>query len=348
SGLWRIEPFFPAMPCEVEVEIDYSLFATTVLDEFRTFGLAQADSITSGGTRNWYIVDGIDTDTSLTKYGISHEKVENVAKAAFCDWERATGINFEYKGIVPSHSSEDDKYTIYFQNLGIGTLMFSDVRRQFYICDSSQYLGGRIIDGDFAVNSYYPWFFNHEDTIGLGSSSAYDFYSVLLHEIGHSLGLEHSMDLDSNGYYDTKIMYYRDTLLQDRRTIDDKSANGVKWLIEKTKLEVSNANGCFSNGFTISTSSALAACNSTTPTHNVSHTPCRILVNNVVQKGENLQLEGNVSKNHEVTIFSVTGQPILRTFLSDDIRVPIDLSGGMYFLQWKCNGRVFTDKFIVQ
>jgi len=343
-------PGSSSLPCQTGVEIDYSLTATEVSNELKTFSLAQTDLASPSHTRNWYIIDSINYDTILQKRGITHKKVEDVAKAVFCDWEKATGIDFVYKGVIDKMVLGDDKYTISFSSsLDTGTLMQTSVYPLIDVCDSSHlYFGGRIIDGDFEVNLNEIWFFNPTDTLGLDTSNGYDFYSVLLHEVGHSLGLEHSMDGIANGIHDPSIMYYADPKGFMRRTIDSKSITGVKWLIDKTKLSVLGPNECFSSGYGISTTMAGSPCYPVSIESTQQKTSCPQIVNTLLRKGDDIIFKYNNNNLRTVTIVDALGRIALREKLKFNSTISTSqLKEGVYFLFTNCAGVLNSYKILI-
>ena len=77
--------------------------------------------------------------------------------------------------------------------------------------------GGTIL-GDIHLDNTETWFDSSSET---GTSGAFDLFTVLLHELGHALGLEHSLDTSS-------VMYANYT--GAHRTLSTDDIAGITYL----------------------------------------------------------------------------------------------------------------------
>ncbi len=241
SGSWTIDPDFTSqttsLPCYVDVEIDYNLKVAQVVSskKLKMVGLAKLPTESPEGNIEWYIQDGINSDQSLTNKGITFEKVFAVADKAFCDWESQTGVHFKYKGITSARGNKSDtKFVLYFTNL-INPNYAMETTRTVSLTpcgDTQLYFATRLTDADIAIDTTPNWYIDTGSDISPGQT---DFYSVLLHEIGHILELNHVMDIDPNTTVDDpSIMYFKTSKGMSKRTIDSKSIDAVELLRDRT------------------------------------------------------------------------------------------------------------------
>ena len=341
SGDWEIRPDGNKfLPCHVSVEINYNLYPTYRFNEFRTFSLAKKKTLNPDGKYNWNIIAGIDSDPILMAKGITFDQVEAVAKAVFCDWEKATGIDFEYTGTVSSRDPSDGQYTLFFNSLGATTLIATHAILSPNSCNSDdKYFGGRIKDGDIEINTDIDWFINLSSS-GIVGTGKYDLYSVLLHEIGHSLGLDHAMDMDmNNGVNDMRIMYWGFATEQVKRVIDSKSSDGIKWLKDETENSINSPDECFpASVYSIHTVPASAWC---LPVSNIVtlDKKCNISINNIVYQGEvlNVFFKSN-EENRSTFLFNSIGALVWSNKGNKDLFINTsELGNGVFYLATTCN-----------
>lgn len=348
SGIWEIDPDITSqepntLVCFFEVEIDYALLNENDLGKDKMIGLVFNPNNSPDGTFQWYLDMDIDNDPILQMKGISFAMVEEVAQQAFCDWEVATGIDFEYMGgIANGQNAADNMSVVQFSPItsaGLTAVRFTDNE----LCPDDEIFEERFREADIELNTNEDWFVSLNENIGAGKL---DLYSVLIHEIGHSILLGHAMDTDnSNGTEDDRIMYWQVQTQQIKRDIDDKTTSGAELLVERSQEAIAPTR-CF-NGFVLATNAG--AC--TTPTHEVLRTHCNVSLLGNVKNGEvplKLSVENKVDF---VQIVGVNGQVYYNKdeLNEGDHEIPtLNFHSGLYFLVVSCEGHTFTQKFIIQ
>ena len=127
------------------------------------------------------------------------EGAEEAIKNAFQTWQNVGGcyISFNYRGLTDAKpetkgtqqgGTPDGKSVVGWVQMGSDTL---GVTSHFYgNTGGSPY---ELNEVDIALNANKPW-------STTGDTNAYDVKSVVLHEVGHLLGLDHSSDTDAVMY----------------------------------------------------------------------------------------------------------------------------------------------------
>ncbi|XP_068912766.1 matrix metalloproteinase-24-like [Tenebrio molitor] len=141
-------------------------------------------------------------------FSLATNEMKELAQKAFDQWESVSNLKFEYNSIKPD-------ILISFSN----TLFQHNhnSRCQKGICSSS--FDGKGIHFDKSENWYFGESSNTPD-------DQTNFYTVLLHEIGHTLGIEHSANNNSIMY-----AYYKGDI--DKLTQDDMWA--IQYLYGRPK-----------------------------------------------------------------------------------------------------------------
>lgn len=146
------------------------------------------------------------------------------------DWVCATGVDFLVSTTASAATSiaDDNENTVDYQALGTGSGV---------IAQATTYSGGCVVGGttvywfvdelDVIVNSSLTYYY------GTGTSfSGYDYYTAVLHELGHADQLGHVIDTNASP---TKIMHYSLGAGQYRRAIDTGALNGgLYWVGQST------------------------------------------------------------------------------------------------------------------
>lgn len=90
-----------------------------------------------------------------------------------------------------------------------------------YVAQASSWKtsAGRVVECDINLNMYYPW-------ANEAQSNCFDVYTIILHEMGHPLGLG---DLDDSELYDydTAVMWYASRRNSTKRTLRTDDQNGI-------------------------------------------------------------------------------------------------------------------------
>ncbi|HHH52974.1 MAG TPA: matrixin family metalloprotease [Bacteroidetes bacterium] len=258
SGNWTINPDFTngvILACYKQIEIQYNLNTEEHVDtkKMLMIGHAKLPNENPNGSIEWYIQEGIDTDPILQAKGITFADIFAVADQAFCDWSTLTGFNFEYKGTSTNGKNETDgKNVLHFStSIPDNVLMRTSNRFNLACNEGDLYFSGRLFDSDIAINKSKNWFVDLGNGI---NDTQFDFYSVILHEIGHMLQLNHAMDLDPNTTTDDpSIMYWqmspKNSIIGQtgiKRTIDNHSVDGLVLLYDRI-IDAQLQNQCFYN-----------------------------------------------------------------------------------------------------
>lgn len=342
SGDWKI---FPAqlLGCVERVDIDYALFNARHTTEDKMISLAKNKAKVPSGAVEWYI------HTPSLPAGITLAQIEPVARQAFCDWEGASSIEFKYLGPTNVISGNDERITISFGVPGnASAAAVTSIDFNSGLCKSDLFFTGRMTDNNIMFNSGLTWY------IGLGTSpgtSQYDFYSVLMHEIGHAIGLKHAMDTDpSNGTLDNRLMYFSLKPSQIKRNIDARSLRGADDLADRTAISL-NANlpDCFGKD-DYAFNRITDGCASSTKT--ITELSTVNLLNNLIYCGDDLLLTSSQNLECDIRIYDILGRSLdFRSLIiyNGQASVPTNaLSGGYYLIHVLSNGQQKSFPFFVK
>ncbi len=339
SGTWEIDPDITSqepntLVCFVKVEIDYALLNTVVDGEDRMISLAKNPATNPDGVHEWYIDAGIDDDPILQAQGITFAMVEEVAMRVYCDWENAVGIETQYMGTLANPTLNDSRNSIISSDLPASLGGETNVRFSTSTCDNTYlYFAGRIEETDITINRNKSWFVSLNE-VGI-QDLEFDFYSVLTHEVGHSLGHFHAMDTEDNAENDPRIMYYVTKDEQIKREIDDAAIDGLQLLIQRTLESINTPGECF-NGFVLDTDPE--GCPATS-VFDAQQAECGIKFQNFVHKGDDILVSFENAKDKRLALFNTIGQAVFTSYDSEDnIKLPTTrLGSGTYILQYFCN-----------
>jgi hypothetical protein len=212
SGDWEIHPMGRrGMRCMETVDIHYSL---------KNF----YNNFLGGNKSQNYSPSLLDSGNRVAKpikVKISNELVPQlqvggptpstdvveIVKSVVCQWESSTGVDFEVLFANPQDTAIGGDGIFIF---GVGNLadVSATTRANLRIngsCTNS--IPGWTDEGSFIrIDTTKNWYFGESDNSI--SALEWDFYSILLHEFGHAIGFDHSMDPANNlPENDRSIMY---------------------------------------------------------------------------------------------------------------------------------------------
>jgi len=337
SGEWEVHPDIHMM-CMDAVDVEYAIGNTFVNNEERMTSIAHSP-FAGNQSFEWYLDElAISTNTSLISQGITLSDIRDVCEAAFCDWETATNIEFEYMGNNSNGASPtDQKYTVTIGALSgnVRAITKNQVSQNSDCEDTDPFIDGRLLDSDITFDEATKWFVS-TNTSGIAIDE-HDFYSVISHEIGHMIMLKHSCDIPLNSTGDDRIMYFELNSSDQKRTIDVKTLNGIE--VQKTRTISANS-GCQS-GFDLNTS--ISGC--TTSVIDFSSTSNFSVYPNPIADNE-IHIKSSKELIKSITLFSINGQLLYTNTNIDSYQYNFSMSleAGVYLV--KINGYV-ESKIIV-
>jgi len=343
SGEWEVHPDINMM-CMDAVDVEYSISNSYVAPDERMNSIATAYSppFVNNDSYKWYIDSlGIVTKTFLIAQSITYNDVLDVCQAAFCDWEMASGLEFEFAGVNNmGYNPNDQMNTITFSNILNDTLAVTTTIISMGLCDtmSDPYIDGRLRDADIRINENKQWFVS---TTNSGITSVqYDLYGVLLHEIGHMMLMKHACDIPLNGTMDDRLMYPFLNPMQIKRTIDAKTINGIN----EQKTRTQNAlSGCLDE-YLMNTMTDMCL----TPVSDIG-IDIKMRFTNPVQVTENINIEFETAIDH-LTIFDINGRKVNEVrndHSSDNVIIPGIKQSGLYFIYAQKGSQSITKKIII-
>jgi len=141
-------------------------------------------------------------------------------------WRCATGINWIFGSTTTNNTTSGDGENVIRFDIGselsAGVLGLATSRFKGCIIGSTAYW--YVDEVDVQVDDGTNFFYG---STGSPSISQYDFYSVMLHEMGHAHQLGHIID-------NTKVMNYSLTNGTQRRTISTSELTGASWQLSQS------------------------------------------------------------------------------------------------------------------
>ena len=145
-------------------------------------------------------------------------------------WKCSSGINFT-RGAdttidIDPNTTGDSENVVRFDNGtelgGGGTLAYALSR--YFACSSGGVIELYVEEVDIVMNDDYTWHYGDVSTISPGE---FDFYSVMLHEIGHALQLGHVIDTQ-------KVMHFSIGAAQTNRDLAESDFEGSLYVANKS------------------------------------------------------------------------------------------------------------------
>ena len=268
---------------------------------------------------------------------------------AICDWNRATTVNWSYQGVSPLATPAID---------GINVI---------YSADSSAFSGALSNAAAYTENkgsrtetclnlSGRPLLFYRDldivvrqDPTELGISNGWlldntmtpdsnqlDFYSVILHELGHAHHLKHVIP-------DSRMMYYRlDPGITKRTITGDEIAGGIDILDESARELVGGCPTPVSKGVIICI----------TPVKDkVQNIGIKVYPNPVINNQVQIELPDFIKNSKvQVSLYDSRGKMLFQSLFSEKINTVTlpHLHNGIYFLTSSVeDGRKQVNKIVI-
>lgn len=328
SGKWIIKPTIN-LGCHQDIEIEYAISNTLVASNTERMNSIATNTFSGNDKFKWYIdKTAIETNSFLAAQGITYLDVYNVCNQAFCDWELASGLEFNFEGDNPNGSSNDQKYTVTIGSLGGSILANTSTEISIGLCDlnTDPFIDGRLRDADIIIDENQPWFVSLNTPI---PSTKYDLYSVMIHEIGHMLLMYHA---------NQGTMFYSTSLGANARNIDTKLLNGIE--VQKNRTLVS-LNGCL-NGYALNTS--ISGC--TTSTYENFDKNTSLLTQNIFLQNNPTELNFKLEID-EVLVFDFNSNLLYKNVDKSHIFIINYLHSGVYIIRYRIGNKYFNSKFVV-
>jgi Dockerin type I domain/IPT/TIG domain/Calx-beta domain len=147
-------------------------------------------------------------------------------ETAVKDWRCNSGVHFLISSTASSltATADDSENTVDYVAYGTGTGVIAQAISRFSGCVSGSDVAWNVGDIDIEVNSSLSYYYG----TGTPGGTQYDYYTAVLHELGHANQLGHIIDTATTP---TKIMHYSLGTGVSRRTIDTgASTGGIYWV----------------------------------------------------------------------------------------------------------------------
>ena len=292
------------------------------------------DDINGDGTLDSLLTFRLDTNIIS-----ANPMALQLVKDAMCEWSNATGIQWELGAplsTLPAPSNTN--FIIFasntlFQGQQINATAFTRISGIGNCSDNSQTPSARIsyvgspdiyLRQNLASVGATGW---HYSSTMPPTGKTMDFYSVLLHELGHAHLLKHAIP-------DTKVMYWqvKEDSIRRNISIDDLDGGIDILTTSKTVLEDTLTSGCIQaiplgNGCRITSISEVLPVGNTTIYPNPAETDVAVA------------LEDYIGGDTKILIFNSIGQQVISRDLgylpagSHSVEIPIDiLPIGIYYI----------------
>lgn len=376
SGIWRVDPAgLLDLPCSEEVDIKFSLQMATVTDtdvngnstqvskHIRRYSLKTLQN----GAITFYLDNTINTNQALIDQGLTFAEIEMLVKEALCEWEEKTGISINYLGGINPNDhliNDDGLNVIYFEDeatvlaLSMGTHTAAVTKLTVVsLPGCTEIIPGipndAIVrypiatDSYIAVNQDNEWYEKNSGTFIGGDET--DLYTAILHEVGHSLGLNHALD-PAQGTNDSRAMYpFIPDGNDNKHAIDAGDEAGGEYLAQKSKELLQSPNlvttACKEdyalNDAKFCTLTSVSDLSRTIEYFNV--------IPNICKVNQQILVKNEINEQYDFILSNSLGQVINSFQLAPNGTLPLEIQhAGVYFLTAVHEGQLFTKKIIVQ
>jgi len=167
--------------------------------------------------------------------------MKDVIQKAIDDWVCLTGVDFEIGNDVPNSTQvikEDTLCVIGFNSLSSNLLALSTPIEKDCLNSAGDWVPA-VTEWDISIDSNQNWFLDTvSSSIPMNTPRYIDFYATILHEIGHCLLLNHTIDT-------TEIMHYsinfENFTSRNIDVINDLSCEaGAHWVLHNTNNPLSS------------------------------------------------------------------------------------------------------------
>lgn len=320
------------------LDVHYSLFQdfnTTSLNKYR-FNLKNANGL--GGYT-------IRADTSIS----NHPDRKGCLIRAIKDWRCIAAINLVFGNDTSITTTAPDNITTMFFVNSLPTGVVASTQTQAEFCLNSSVYTYAIKDFDTKISRQFNFFY---DTTGAALPlGMYDFYEVMVHEIGHGISLKHVIDTTQIMYRTTKVAYGGVSLPGASR--------------RKLVANSGDADGVLYN-VGVSPTSVTGQCTNFT-SHQISNTACTVIGINEILKNkydfmlypnpvssDKLNIKfNNGGSRYKITIYDSMGKIVFQSnnenSTSETNLLNLDVtnfSSGLYLINLTIDNNNLSQKFI--
>lgn len=371
SGQWIVDPDGLLNSCNAEVDVKFSLQqkevqetdengnTVTVTKHVRRYSTNDLQ-----GAITYYLDNTINNNANLTNQGLSFSKIEMLVKEALCEWESKAGISLNYLGAIdPAESTNttDAKNVIYFTDaatvlsLSMGTHLAAVTKL------TVQSVPGCVVevpgtpalirypiakDSRIAVNQEIDWY--DKNSGQFIDPDETDLLTALLHEIGHSLGMDHALD-PSQGTDDTRAMYpFFPAGNDNKHSIDDCDKVGAMFLAQESR-ELLNDPNLITTACNDYKLSDVKFCTLSPVSEHFDNLETFTVTPNICLENQQVFVRNESLNSVGFVVTNALGAQVKSFKLEHHSILPLEFnSSGIYFITAIHEGQLLTKKIIVQ